>query len=149
MDTLHQYFDYALWHGAFPSHIGGDLKPGTGFVPSSSVSNETKTSSESNPATTAITRGFPRARPAVQYASMCLGALHYMFGHMEEARRSVDESMRVAQDYGDHRCVSFIISCLGSFPSSSLSLFCSFFCSLFRFFLTLRSVPSLLFVLFF
>mgnify|MGYP000893552796 CR=1 FL=1 len=112
LDTLHQYFDYALWHGAFPCHIGSDLKPGTGFVPSPSVSNETKTSSESNPATTAITRGFPRARPAVQYASMCLGALHYVFGHMEEARRSVDESMRVAQDYGDHRCVSFIISCL-------------------------------------
>ena len=33
LDTLHQYFDYALLHGPFPSHRGstkGYLSPGTG-----------------------------------------------------------------------------------------------------------------------
>ena len=84
-----------------------------------------------------ITRGFPLARPSVQYASLCLGALHYVFGHLEQARRSVDESMRVAQHYGDHRCGRFFvvgILCVDVvlfFPSSSgCNLFTPLFSSL-------------------
>ena len=64
-------------------------------MPTSS-GTETKQTNDS----TIINNGVPKARPAVQYASLCLGALHYMFGHLEQARRSIDESMRVAQIYG-------------------------------------------------
>ena len=73
----------------------GYQSPGAGSVPTSS-GTETKQTNDS----TIINNGVPKARPAVQYASLCLGALHYMFGHLEQARRSIDESMRVAQIYG-------------------------------------------------
>ena len=109
LNTLHQYFDYALWHGPLPSHVGTDLPPGQGTTNVSH--NESKTndtpSTNTNTSVNNINNGFPTARPAVQYASLCLGALHYVFGHLEQARLSIDESMRVAQQYGDHRCVTF------------------------------------------
>jgi len=82
----------------------GYQSPGTGSVPTSS-GTETKQTNDS----TIINNGVPKARPAVQYASLCLGALHYMFGHLEQARRSIDESMRVAQIYGKSVVVVVVV----------------------------------------
>ena len=73
-------------------------------MPTSS-GTETKQTNDS----TIINNGVPKARPAVQYASLCLGALHYMFGHLEQARRSIDESMRVAQIYGKSVVVVVVV----------------------------------------
>ena len=74
-------------------------------MPTSS-GTETKQTNDS----TIINNGVPKARPAVQYASLCLGALHYMFGHLEQARRSIDESMRVAQIYGKSVVVVVLVA---------------------------------------
>lgn len=84
--------------------------PAVGNVPTSMRHSETKSSNDGIHPTTTITNGVPHARPAVQYASLCLGALHYMFGHLVMARESIEESMRVAQHYGDHRCVTFALA---------------------------------------
>ena len=58
------------------------------------------------------TRVFPKGRPSVQYASLCLGALHASFGHMEQARQQINESMRIAQHHGDHCCVTHALAWL-------------------------------------
>jgi hypothetical protein len=48
----------------------------------------------------------------VQYASLCLGALHATFGHMDKARQQIHEAMRIAQHHGDHRCVTHALAWL-------------------------------------
>lgn len=51
-------------------------------------------------------------RAVLPYALLQLAALHIRFGHTEMARKALQETMRVAQDSGDHICVAYGLSWL-------------------------------------
>ena len=64
-------------------------------------------------------RGGPNAtgktsssRNIVQYAVLNLASLHFRFGHMEMALAAINETVRIAQQNGDHVCVAFSLAWL-------------------------------------
>jgi anaphase-promoting complex subunit 5 len=46
----------------------------------------------------------------VQYATLNLAALHYRFGHSDLAMTALKETIRIAQQNGDHTCVALALA---------------------------------------
>ena len=91
IESLHQYFDYAL-------HLH-DIK-----------ANNIKRDIDGEYLDAARTG--KRHKIVVQYAVLNLGALQFHFGRLDEALLAINETIRVAQQNGDHRCVTLALSWL-------------------------------------
>jgi hypothetical protein len=52
------------------------------------------------------------SRNIVQYAVLNLAALHFRFGHTEMALTALHETIRSAQQNGDHVCVAYALAWL-------------------------------------
>ena len=90
-ESLHQYFDYAL-------HLHDVKVNNIQKGPDGEYIN--------------IPRRGRRHKIVVQYAVLNLAAMQFHFGRLEEALLAVNETIRVAQQNGDHRCVTLALSWL-------------------------------------
>ena len=95
VDSLHTYFDYCTRLGGPTSLAAAKSRAGGsgGGVDSGGG-------------------GASRHMPMMQYAVLNLAALHFQFGHRYEAMLAIQETVRVAQQNGDHVCVAFALSWL-------------------------------------
>ena len=91
IESLHQYFDYALHQHDIKAN---NIKQG--------IDGEYVNAP----------RAGKRHKIVVQYAVLNLGALQFHFGRLDEALLAINETIRVAQQNGDHRCVTLALSWL-------------------------------------
>lgn len=91
VDSLHTYFDYC-------TRLGG---------PTSLAASKTRAAGAETGAMAAS-----RHMPMMQYAVLNLAALHFQFGHRYEAMLAIQETVRVAQQNGDHVCVALALAWL-------------------------------------
>lgn len=52
------------------------------------------------------------SRNIVQYAVLNLASLHFHFGHLDMAMAAINETVRIAQQNGDHVCVAYALAWL-------------------------------------
>ena len=87
VENLHRYFDYAI------------------------RTLEARANGEKDSAEVVRVRG-KRRKSVFQLASLNMAALQFHFGRLDEALLAVNETMRVAQQHGDHHCVAWALSWL-------------------------------------
>jgi len=100
MEALHRYFDYALQFKSSRMRAqkhekkekDGAEKEGEEEEDDDDEKKEEKDENEN---------AF-----CLQYASLNLAILHFRFGQIEEAYTAVQETLRVAQQHVDHRCIA-------------------------------------------
>jgi len=99
VDSLHTYFDYCTRPGGPTSATPATDTRGAAAVHASAT--------------------LGRRRPMMQYAVLNLAALHFEFGHRRESMLAIQETVRVAQQNGDHVCVVLALTWLFRLASSS------------------------------
>eukprot|EP00516_Mucochytrium_quahogii_P001486 CAMPEP_0203746888 /NCGR_PEP_ID=MMETSP0098-20131031/2193_1 /ASSEMBLY_ACC=CAM_ASM_000208 /TAXON_ID=96639 /ORGANISM=" , Strain NY0313808BC1" /LENGTH=897 /DNA_ID=CAMNT_0050635141 /DNA_START=129 /DNA_END=2823 /DNA_ORIENTATION=+ len=105
VDSLHTYFDYCMRSGGPTSSAA--IATASAAAAVASGGRATHGSAAIHASST-----LGRRRPMMQYAVLNLAALHYQFGHRREAMLAIQETVRVAQQNGDHVCVVFALSWL-------------------------------------
>ncbi|GBG34036.1 Anaphase-promoting complex subunit 5 [Hondaea fermentalgiana] len=113
VDSLHTYFDYCMRSGG-PTSSAAIATASAAAVAASGGRGGTQSS-----AAVHASAALGRRRPMMQYAVLNLAALHYQFGHRHEAMLAIQETVRVAQQNGDHVCVVFALTWLYRLASSA------------------------------
>lgn len=105
VDSLHTYFDYCMRSGGPTSSAAIATASAAAVAASGGRGNQSSAAVHASAA-------LGRRRPMMQYAVLNLAALHYQFGHRHEAMLAIQETVRVAQQNGDHVCVVFALTWL-------------------------------------
>jgi len=112
VDSLHTYFDYCMRSGGPTSSAAIATASAAAIAASGGFGTHGSAAVHAS-----ATLG--RRRPMMQYAVLNLAALHYQFGHRREAMLAIQETVRVAQQNGDHVCVVFALTWLFRLASSN------------------------------
>ena len=103
MEALHRYFDYALQYKSSRMRARKHQRKKVSEEKSSEGDDEEKKDDEEKESGSGNSDGNTFC---LQYASLNLAILHFRFGQIEEAYTAVQETLRVAQQHVDHRCIA-------------------------------------------